>query len=137
MTEESQQELTLDAEWILRQPARSRILLGLHAEGPLSPTELSRSRIGQGIRARSYDYHFKELVRVGLVRGYDRRPGNGRGVRYTLTERATQSLLDAAALAAISGVLANIPSDPAQSPGQPYIDAIREFVQAPRRTDGD
>jgi predicted ArsR family transcriptional regulator len=127
----------IDPERILRHPARPRILLGLHAEGPLSATELSRSRIGRGIPARSYDFHIKELVRFGLVRVSSRTPGNGRGVRYTVTERLTQPLLHAAALAAISEVLATIPPGLAQWLEQPYIDDIGELVRASRRQEGD
>lgn len=137
MTGESEQELTVDPERILRHPARPRILLGLHAEGPLSPTELSRSRIGKGIPVRSYDFHFKELVRFGLVRVSPRVPGNGIGVRYKVTERLTQSLLHASALAAIAEVLATIPPELAQWLDQPYIDDINEIVRASRRQEGD
>jgi hypothetical protein len=132
MPGEREQELAIDPERILRHPARPRILLGLHAEGPLSPTELSRSRIGKGFPARSYDFHFKELVRFGLVRVADRRPGNGKGVRYTVTGRVTQSLLHEAALAAISEVLATIPPQLAQWLEQPYIEDIGELVRASR-----
>ena|SRR5215216_2530499 len=132
MEAEPKEELQLDTERILRHPARPCILLGLHAEGPMSPKELSKSPIGKGIRATVYAFHFKELVRVRLVRVADRAAENG-GVRYDVTDRLSQSLLDAAAVAAISNVLAQIPETLAQWVEQPYIEEITEVVKASGR----
>jgi hypothetical protein len=133
MPAEPEKRLAADPERILRHVARPRILLGLHAEGPMSPTELSRSRIGRGIRARVYDFHIKELVRFGLVEVFDRAPGNGRGVRYAVTAELSQSLLDAATLAAISRVLTDIPEALTQWLEQPYIEDITQLVRASGR----
>jgi hypothetical protein len=133
MAAERKKELAIDIERILRHPARPRILLGLHADGPMSPTELSRSRIGRGIRARVYDFHLKELVRIGLVEVVDGAPRHGRGVRYAVTDQLTQTLIDAAALEAVSGVIASIPTALAQWFEQPYIAEITEFVRASGR----
>jgi len=98
----------------------------------MSPKELSKSPIGKGIRATVYAFHFKELVRVRLVRVADRAAENG-GVRYDVTDRLSQSLLDAAAVAAISNVLAQIPETLAQWVEQPYIEEITEVVKASGR----
>lgn len=133
MAEEGKELLGIPTDRILRHPARLRILLGLHAEGPLSAKELSKSRIGKGIPAKNYDFHFKQLVRWGLVRSSGRTAGNGGGLRYSVTEQLTQSLLDAAALAAISEVLAGIPSELAKWLEHPYIDHIGEFVRGSGR----
>jgi len=56
-----------ETEGALGHPARRRILLGLSAEEPMSPAELSNSPIGKGIRVNVYSYHFKELERRGLL----------------------------------------------------------------------
>jgi predicted ArsR family transcriptional regulator len=137
MAEDHKETLDVARERVLRHPVRRRILLGLHAEGPLSPNELSKSRIGRGIPTRKYDFHLKQLIRFGLVEAVDGARGDGRGIRYTVTERLSQALLDAAALAAVSEVLASIPSELAKWVDQPYIDDISELVRASGRKGED
>jgi hypothetical protein len=100
----------------------------------MSPTELSKSRFGKGIQANVCSYHFKELVRFGLIRVAGHTPGNSQGIKYEVTDRLTQPLLDAAALATISGVIADIPEPLAQWIEQPYIEDIRAFVRASGRS---
>jgi len=100
----------------------------------MSPTELSKSQFGKGIQANVCSYHFKELARFGLVQVADRTPGNAQGIRYEVTDRLTQPLLDAAALATISDVIMDIPEPLAQWIEQPYIEDIRAFVKASGRS---
>lgn len=126
-------EPTVDPSWVLKDSARPRILLGLRAEGPLSATELSRSPIGRGVPARVYDYHLKQLVGCGLVKVFDHALRKGETVRFAVTDHLTQSLLDAAALASISEVLASIPPEADRPTERPYLDAIGELIQASGR----
>jgi DNA-binding transcriptional ArsR family regulator len=117
----------------LGHPARLRILLGLRAEGPMSPAELSKSRLGKGIRVNVYSYHFKELERWGLIEVDQTSKDEQAGTRYTLTGRLTQSMIDAAALDAISDVLETVPAPLAQWIDGPYIDEISALVGASGR----
>jgi hypothetical protein len=120
-------------EQLLEHPTRRRILLGLRAEGPMSPADLSRSEIGRGIRVEIYSYHFKELHRWGLLEIVDRSSGEPTGNRYTIAQQISQSVIDAAALAAISEVLAGIPGTLAQWIEGPYVKEISELVRASGR----
>ena len=123
-----------DDEVVLGHPARRRILLGLSAEGPMSPAELSKSQIGKGTRVNVYSYHFKELERQGLLAAV--RPASGgaqTATRYTTTDRLTQATIDAAALGAISDVVGAIPKQLAQWIDGPYIDEISVLVAASGR----
>src|SRR4051794_36775282 len=104
MRENSQeQELERIHEFVRRHPARPRILLGLHREGPMSPTGLSKSPIGKGIKPNVYSYHCKALARFRLVE-----PAHGAGTSrefcFMVTDRVSQCVIDAAALAAISAL---------------------------------
>jgi predicted ArsR family transcriptional regulator len=131
---ESKKKLDLGTKGVLGHPARRRILLGLSAEGPMSPAELSRSRIGKGIRVNVYSYHFKKLERRGLLATIEPASGGARAAtRYTTTDRLTQAMVDAAALGAISDVVAAIPERLAQWIEGPYIDEISALVAASGR----
>jgi hypothetical protein len=100
----------------------------------MSPTELSKSQFGKGIPANVCSYHFKELARFDLIKVAGDKPRNSQRIRYEVTHRLTQSLLDAAAIATISEVLAGIPEPLAQWIEQPYLDDIRAFVDASGRS---
>jgi DNA-binding transcriptional ArsR family regulator len=121
-------------EQVLGHPARLRILLGLHSKGPISPSELSKSPLGKGIRVNVYSYHFKELERWGLLEVDQASKGEEVSTRYVSTNRLTRSMIDAAALDAISGVLAAIPESLAQWIDGPYIDDISIVVRAAGRS---
>jgi hypothetical protein len=119
-----------DVERILWHPTQRRILLGC-AAGPTSPAELSKSRIGKGIRLESFSYHFKELHRLGMLQvaaqGFD----DDRSVtRYRLTARLSQAEIDAAALKAISDVLASISEPLVKWIDQPFLEEIGDLVDA-------
>jgi predicted ArsR family transcriptional regulator len=121
----------------LGHPARRRILLGLSAEGPMSPAELSKSQIGKGIRVNVYSYHFKELERRGLLAAVEPAAGVARAVtRYTTTDRVTQTVIDAAALDAISEALGAIPEQLAPWIEGPHIEEISMLVAASGRLVG-
>jgi DNA-binding transcriptional ArsR family regulator len=121
-------------ERTLKHPARRRILLGLRAEGPMSPADLSKSRIGRGIRISVYSYHFKELERWGLLEVDQTSEGRESTTRYMTTNRLTQSTVDAAALDAISEVLATVPEPLAKWLDGPYIEEISALVGATGRS---
>lgn len=126
--------------WIkaaLGHPARRRILLGLSAEGPMSPAELSKSQLGKGIRVNVYSYHFKELERRGLLAAVQPASrGAQAATRYATTNRLTQAMVDAAALGAISDVVAAIPEQLAQWIEGPHIEEISMLVAASGRLVG-
>ena len=125
----------IDIEQVLRHPARCRVLLGLRSEGPMSPIELTKSRLGKGFRLEVYSYHFKELHRRGLVESVDADPADQQPVtRYTVPGQLSQSVLDAAALTAISEVLARAPERPADGVEATFIDEIADLVTASGRT---
>lgn len=131
---ESKGRLDRETKGALGHPARRRILLGLSAEGPMSPAELSKSRIGKGLRVNVYSYHFKELERRGLLAVVEPASGKSRtATRYTTTDRLTQAMVDAAALGAISDVVAAIPERLAQWIEGPYIEEISALVAASGR----
>lgn len=131
---ESKERLDRGTKGALGHPARRRILLGLSAEGPMSPAELSKSQIGKGIRVNVYSYHFKELERRGLLAAVKPASGDARtATRYTTTDRLTQAMVDAAALGAISDVVAAIPERLAQWIEGPYIEEISALVAASGR----
>ncbi|HSS42331.1 MAG TPA: helix-turn-helix domain-containing protein [Solirubrobacterales bacterium] len=119
----------------LGHPARRRIVLGLHAEGPMSPSGLSKSQLGKGIRVNVYSYHFKELERRGLIAVVEPEPrGRQPTTRYATTNRLTQAMVDAAALGAISDVVMAIPEQLAQWIEGPYIEEISALVAASGRS---
>lgn len=94
----------------LRHAARCRILLALHADGPLSPSEFAKTPLGRGGRVNVYSYHFKELANCGLVEAVLQGSGDQEDAhRYAATDALTQPVVDAAALLAISDVLEGIP----------------------------
>jgi DNA-binding transcriptional ArsR family regulator len=117
----------------LGHPARLRILLGLRAGGPMSPADLSRSRLGKGIRVDVYSYHSKALERLGFLEIVDRSASDQSSVRYMLTKQLTQSLVDAAALNAILEVVSSIPDALSQWIDGPYIEEITALVSASGR----
>ena len=128
---ESKVRLGRATKGTLGHPARRRILLGLSADGPMSPAELSKSQIGKGIRVNVYSYHFKELERRGLLAVVEPSSGGTRtATRYTTTDRLTQAMVDAAALGAISDVVEAIPERLAQWIEGPYIEEISALVAA-------
>jgi DNA-binding transcriptional ArsR family regulator len=120
---------------ILGHPARRRILLGLRAAGPMSPADLSKSHIGKGIRVNVYSYHFKALVGWGLLEIVDQVAGEDHSVvRYAITDQLSQSVIDAAALHAISEVVESIPQALSQWIDGPYIEEIGALVRASGRS---
>jgi len=117
----------------LGHPARRRILLALRALGPMSPADLSKSRIGKGIRVSVYSCHFKELEREGLLE-VDQDSNDGQATtRYMITNQSSQSMIDAAALDEISDVLATVPETLRQWIDGPYIEEITALVEASGR----
>jgi hypothetical protein len=113
----------------LRHGARCRILVALHAEGPLSPASFSKTKLGRGAQVNTYSYHFKELVKCGLAELVDR-PSKGQEVscRYTATGLLTQAVVDAAALLAISEVVESVPETLHQWIDGPYIHTVDALV---------
>ncbi|HET8956077.1 MAG TPA: hypothetical protein VFN18_10505 [Solirubrobacterales bacterium] len=97
----------------------------------MSPAELAKSPIGKGFRVESYAYHFKELHRLGVLIQEERPPGGRQHLaRYHLADHLSQSLLDAAALKAIAGVLASIEEPLQVWIDKPFLDEIGQFVTA-------
>lgn len=131
-----EQEMERIHEFVRRHPARPRILLGLHRDGPMSPTRLSKSPIGKGIKPNVYSYHCKALARIGLVQPAPG-AGTGREFCFTVTDRVCQCVIDVAALTAISGLMTTIPAALAQWLEQPYINDIQIIVEASGRSRGE
>jgi DNA-binding transcriptional ArsR family regulator len=102
----------------------------------MSPADLSKSRIGRGIRISVYSYHFKELERWGLLEVDQESKGRHPTTRYRITDRLTQSTIDAAALDAISEVLATVPEPLAKWLDGPFIEEIGALVGASGRSPG-
>jgi len=99
----------------------------------MSPADLSKSRIGKGIRVNVYSYHFKELERRGLLE-VDQDSNDGQATsRYMITNQSSQSMIDAAALEEISDVLATVPQSLTQWIDGPYIEEITALVGASGR----
>jgi len=97
----------------------------------MSPAELARSQIGRGTRVEIYSYHFKKLHHWGLIEVLDGISGGGLiGTRYRLTDRLSRAEIDAAALKAISGVLASIPEPLVKWIDRPFLEEISDFVDA-------
>jgi hypothetical protein len=127
--------LKVDVEQVLRHPARRLILLVLHSNGPMSPAEFSKSRLGKGTRLEVYSYHFKELHRRGFLDLADKDPADKQSVtRYMVTGRVDQSVINAAALLAIRDVLARIPEPLASWIEGPFVDEIADLVDASGQT---
>lgn len=118
---------------MLGHPARRRIVLALCSKGPMSPSDLSKSHLGKGIRVNVYSYHFKELARWGLVEIDQSARDRQALTRYVVTSRLTQSMINAAALDAILDVLEDIPEPLAQWIDGPYVEEIRALVEASGR----
>lgn len=100
----------------------------------MSPAELSKSRVGGRVGVGLYAYHFKMLNRWGLLEIADESAGGEEATtRYKVTDRISQSVIDAAALYAISDVLGDIPEALAQWIEGPYIEDIDALVRAAGR----
>jgi hypothetical protein len=98
----------------------------------MSPTRISRSPIGKGIKPSVYSYHCKALARFGLVEPAHA-AGSSRECCFTVTDRASQCVIDAAALAAISTLITTIPAALHQWLEQPYINDMQLIVEASGR----
>jgi len=97
---------------------------------------MSKSPIGKGIKPNVYSYHCKALARFGLVEPAHS-AGTSRESCFRVTDRVSQCVIDAAALAAISALIMTIPAALAQWLEQPYINDIQLIVEASSRPRGE
>lgn len=124
-------ELTL--EEALEHPRRRLIVLALRLEGPMAPGEISKSIIGKGTPPNSYDYHCKELQRLGLLKISTASSSGATIARYEVEPDVDAPMVDAAVLDAISEVLNKVPDALHQWIDKPYIGTISRLVEASGR----